>query len=177
MNLRELCIVETNICSKLKTFLEECCLSICLSVCPSSHPCQSHGVQPGQAVSLLLVNSNPGHKHICTVLMYLSIYLKSISRFKLMINVQNYFLVRSTAGVNTETLYKYYFQINTRLEWFQNHCILILFRFKTAPKLCARSTWSETVKSKMCSQTNSMVCLVSSFQKSKYWTWTVLWIH
>lgn len=99
MNLRELYIVEINICSKLKTFPEECCLSV--------HPVihVRVAVYNLRAVSLLLVNSNPGHKDICTVLMYLSIYMKCISRFKLMIHVQNYFLVRSTAGVKKNKLF------------------------------------------------------------------------
>lgn len=96
MNLRELYIVEINICSKLKTFPEECCLSV--------HPVihVRVAVYNLRAVSLLLVNSN---KDICTVLMYLSIYMKCISRFKLMIHVQNYFLVRSTAGVKKKKLF------------------------------------------------------------------------
>lgn len=96
MNLRELYIVEINICSKLKTFPEECCLSV--------HPVihVRVAVYNLRAVSLLLVNSN---KDICTVLMYLSIYMKCISRFKLMIHVQNCFLVRSTAGVKKNKLF------------------------------------------------------------------------
>lgn len=68
-------------------------------------------------------------------------------------------------------LYKYYFQINTY------KVRMIYFDLKQSPRLCARSTWCETVKSKTCSRTNCTVCLVSSFQKSKYWTWTVLRLH
>lgn len=96
MNLRELYIVEINICSKLKTFPEECCLSV--------HPVihVRVAVYNLRAVSLLLVNSN---KDICTVLMYLSIYMKCISQFNILIHVQNYFLVRSTAGVKKNKLF------------------------------------------------------------------------
>lgn len=66
MNLRELYIVEINICSKLKTFPEECCLSV--------HPVihVRVAVYNLRAVSLLLVNSN---KDICTVLINVFVHL------------------------------------------------------------------------------------------------------
>lgn len=68
MNLRELYIVEINICSKLKTFPEECCLSV--------HPVihVRVAVYNLRAVSLLLVNSNPGHKDMYCINVFVHLY-------------------------------------------------------------------------------------------------------